>query len=386
EWAKLHGIAYQRVYHISAEGRKVWAGGLGPVQVFHSDAERQITRDSAMDIVDIEPDYTHRRTAEGMVPAERVRPSTPLKPSHEPPFDLDVMFHGHPVKIRVRPMRGPEGNPVYLFRDNPDGDAHFTKQLYDYRPSGDNPASWEEFTAFFGVATLAIIGRLEENHQKTLGAQWRPPVVHGNDAQTAMAIVLLAEIAKGGNPRAAELVKSVPFLGKLAPLAARSFKTHTYGNRQGYTWGRPEDHYGVASYLSGIPEWDHDRLNFYFARRGPEAHGYPDVTAAAIAATPGHAQGVARKHGWDVMRKYDDPQKVVGITNGANLKWSAGLFWDYLQEVGHENADRLRPTAEQARDAKRLAKERFFTDLLVHPQHVEEQFYRRFRYILNDPA
>jgi hypothetical protein len=110
------------------------------------------------------------------------------------------------------------------------------------------------------------------------------------------------------------------------------------------------------------------------------------VTAAAIAATPGHAQGVARKHGWDVMRKYDDPQKVVGITNGANLKWSAGLFWDYLQEVGHENADRLRPTAEQARDAKRLAKERFFTDLLVHPQHVEEQFYRRFRYILNDPA
>jgi hypothetical protein len=278
-------------------------------------------------------------------------------------------------------MKGPQGNPVYLFRDNPDGDAHFTKQLYDYRPSGDNPASWEEFTAFFGVATLAIIGRLEENRQKTLGAQWRPPVVHGNDAQTAMAIVLLAEIAKGGNPRAAELVKSVPFLGKLAPLAARSFKTHTYGNRQGYTWGRPEDHYGVASYLSGIPEWDHDRLNFYFARRGPEAHGYPDVTAAAIAATPGHAQRVARKHGWDVMRKYDDPQKVVGITNGANLKWSAGLFWDYLQEVGHENADRLRPTAEQARDAKRLAKERFFTDLLVHPQHVEEQFYRRFRYI-----
>ncbi|MBK7688956.1 MAG: UTP--glucose-1-phosphate uridylyltransferase [Elusimicrobia bacterium] len=343
KWAKLHGIAYQRVYHLSAEGRKVWAGGLGPVQVFHSDAEREITRDSSVDIADIEPDYTHRRTAEGLVPADGVAPSTPLLPSDEPVFDLEVVFEDRPVKIRVRPMKGPEGNPVYLFRDNPDGEAFFTKQLYDYRGGGDNPASWEDFTAFFSVASLAIIAHLEEARLRVLGAAWRPPVIHGNDAQTAMVNVLVSEAVAGGNPRAEALAKKIPFFKPLARWIAPSFKTHTYGNRQGYTWGRPTDHFGLLSFLSGIPAWDHNRLMGYFARRGPEQNGYPDVTSAGIAATPGHVQGVARKHAWDVARKYDDPHRVVGITNGANLEWSAGLFRRLLKQVGERASTRTGP-------------------------------------------
>ncbi|MBL0058482.1 MAG: UTP--glucose-1-phosphate uridylyltransferase [Elusimicrobia bacterium] len=388
-WAKLHGIAYQRVYHLSAEGRKVWAGGLGPVQVFHSDAEREITRGSNVDIVDIEPDYTHRRTAEGLVLAAAVPPSTPLLPSDEPPFDLDVVFEDHPVKIRVRPMKGPEGNPVYLFRDNPDGDAFFTKQLYDYRGGGDNPASWEDFSAFFSVASLAIIAHLEEVRLRALGAAWRPPVIHGNDAQTALVNVLVAEAVAGGNPRAESLAKKIPFFKPLSRWIARSFKTHTYFNRQGYLWGRPNDHFSRLSFLSGIPEWDHGRLMGYFARTGPEGNGYPDVTSAGVAATPGHVQGVSRKHGWDVARKYDDPHPVVGITNGANLEWSAGLFRGYLKRVAGDHVDQLRPTAGQVRDAKRLAKEEFFTELLAvndkgQSKHLESEVFERFRDVLRD--
>jgi glycogen synthase len=389
KWAKVHGIAYQRVYHLSAEGRKVWAGGLGPVQVFHSDAEREITRDSTVDIVDIEPDYTHRRTADGLVPAEGVPPSTPLVPTDEPSFDVDVVFEDRPVKIRVRPMKGPEGNPVYLWRDNPEGEAFYTKQLYDYRGGGDNPASWEDFTAFFSVASLAIIAHLEESRARVLGTAWRPPVIHGNDAQTAMVNVLVAEAVAGGNARAESLAQKVPFFKPLARWIARSFKTHTYGNRQGYTWGRPKDHFSRLSFLSGIPDWDHNRLMAYFTRTGPESTGYPDVTSAGIAATPGHAQGVARKHAWDVMRKYDDPHRVVGITNGANLEWSAGLFRQFLKRAGGADVDQHRPTAEQVRNAKSLAKQEFFAELLAlrkngQSKHLEPEVFDRFRDVLRD--
>jgi hypothetical protein len=55
----------------------------------------------------------------GWCPRTGWPPSTPLLPSDEPVFDLEVVFQDRPVKIRVRPMKGPEGNPVYLFRDNP---------------------------------------------------------------------------------------------------------------------------------------------------------------------------------------------------------------------------------------------------------------------------
>jgi hypothetical protein len=388
-WAKLHGIAYQRVYHLSAEGRSVWAGGLGPVQVFHSDAEREITRDSTIDIVDIEPDYTHRRTAEGLVPADRMAPSTPLLPGDEPPFDLDVEFEEVPVKIRVRPMKGPQGNPVYLFRDNPDGEAFFTKQLYDYRGGGDNPASWEDFSAFFSVASLAIIARLEEARARVLGPGWRPPVIHGNDAQTAMVNVLVSEAVIGGNARVEALARKIPFFKPLARWIAPTFKTHTYGNRQGYTWGRPKDHFSRLSFLSGIPEWDTNRLMRYFARTGPEFNGLPDVTSAGIAATPGHAQGVARKHAWDVARLFDDPHRVVGITNGANLEWSAGLFRGFLKQLGGAAIDQNRPTATQVKGAKRMAKQDFFSELLAvndkgQSKHLESEVFARFRDVLRD--
>ena len=158
---------------------------------------------------------------------------------------------------------------------------------------------------------------------------------------------------------------------------------------RGYTWGRPTDHFGLLSFLSGIPAWDHNRLMGYFARRGPEQNGYPDVTSAGIAATPGHVQGVARKHAWDVARKYDDPHRVVGITNGANLEWSAGLFRRLLKQVGGESVDQNRPTAAQVKDAKRFAKQEFFTELLAvndqgQPKHLESEVFNRFQDVLRD--
>ena len=63
------------------------------------------------------------------------------------------------------------------------------------------------------VASLAIIAHLEEARLRVLGAAWRPPVIHGNDAQTAMVNVLVSEAVAGGNPRAEALAKNLEIDG-----------------------------------------------------------------------------------------------------------------------------------------------------------------------------
>jgi hypothetical protein len=358
-WSRRAGIDYKRVYGLSAEGPQYWKGGLGPVITFHGDAMTRLG-DNDVEYIHVNGDYQTRRVSSGeLQPLLPEHYSTPLKFDESKTLDFWVTFHGDRVHVRAREGRTPSGGRLFLLRDvQSDGSSYYMKTLYDYGRS-DNPVQWEESSFFLSLASLALIERLESGLHVQEGSAYRPPVIFGNDSQTAHALVLLSQIDDRDNPVTRPLRNDFPFLTVLNRLALTAFTTHTYFNRvwrdnRGDYRSRIQSNAGVSGSV----------MDEIYLRRDPTFHtDYLDYATGGLRSADWRG-AVARKHAWDVMRMFDPDLKVVGVTNGTDLEWSAGKMVGILKTLFGKEVDLDRPEPRQILTAKVAAKG-FFREALL---------------------
>jgi phosphohistidine swiveling domain-containing protein/glycogen synthase len=318
----------RKIYYVSAESAH-WAGGLGPVMTFHGKGMKEL----GADIEYIEPWYQLRRdkgNPEGDPLYYEDLGVTDIRGVAE----YDVTVSGRQVRVKVVHGINKDGVGTYLVRDvQPDGSSYYTRMLYNYGKSY-NPASWEDFTSFFCVASAELIKRLETDRKAQLADRWKPALVHTNDGQTAP----LAAIAKGK-------YENDPVMDRII----YAFTTHTYKNRG--VAGRAQGTHVLENMMGITRQYLPAFMRYDIA----------DYTSGGIRLS-NWSGAVSRQHRDDVA--YIDPTAhSIGVTNGAVPEMMASLFREKLKEK-NPAADVERPTVEQVQDTKRRCKE-LLNDLQV---------------------
>ena len=326
------------------KGRTIWqvaseiwypGGGLGRVMQYDGIAMLEFLEKNGIRLCHVEPYYQVRRDKDGnLIPIEYSRLPVPLVG-----FELVERF---PIKIGSRTTealcfraRNPFGVENYLIRD---AEWYSTKMMYNYGTE-DNPVSWEEFSEFLSLASLELVHRIEEK-KKNENPQWKPPVIHTNDAQVAL-FDLFRKIA-------------YPEDDPIFQDSMVAFTTHTYPNRKIYDYGTGRN------VLSG---WNISQDNWkYFEHMGMGWTPVLDITSAGLR-TADWAGGVSAKHIDDVA-SYDQWAGVnfTAVTNGDLRAFTADIFREIMLGL-FLDADVEHPTPEQVLATKKEAKRRLGQEL-----------------------
>ncbi|HID93985.1 MAG TPA: hypothetical protein EYP60_07800 [bacterium (Candidatus Stahlbacteria)] len=316
-------LAGRRIYQVACEiwhpGRE--GGGLKRVMRNHGKAIKRLIGEDA-DLIHIEPYFPYGLNREGKV--VEVEWEQSIKNIREF-IRFAVEVGGKPVEVVVYTGKTREEDiPVFLLRDK---EAYYVKMLYFY---GGEYTSWEDFTEFILRAALKLICTLEERTLERLGEDYKSPVIHTNDAQTA----LLNVFRFFGEYSNREVLNDALFW----------FTTHTYGNR------------GIYGYEEGnriLSRWKlPEEVRWWFIRS--EA-GVIDISSGGIRSADG-ANGVSEIQVEEV-KDYDKGVPLISITNGDDRSFSAkvlrGILTDTFKDV---DVDVEFPEPPQIEIAKRIAK------------------------------
>ena len=312
-------VAGRRIYQIACEiwhpGRE--GGGLKRVMRHHGKALKRLIGSDA-ELIHIEPYFPAGMDREGKIKPldwgnviENIREYTSFM----------VMVGEEPVEAIVYSGKTREmGIPVFLIRDKA---SYYVKMLYYF---GGEYTSWEDFSEFFSRAALKLIVMEEDKERERLGAEYRPPIVHTNEAQTALVNILRFIEAPNLNE------------------ALFWFTTHTYGNR------------GVFSKEEGeriLNRWKvPDAMKWWFIRSG-----CIDISSGGIRSAEG-VNGVSETQVEEVQ-SYDEGVPIISITNGDDRGYSAKDFRKFFRDSFPEpDADVEFPQSWQIETVKRIAKVR----------------------------
>jgi len=312
-------VAGRRIYQIACEiwhpGRE--GGGLKRVMRHHGKALKRLIGSDA-ELIHIEPYFPAGMDREGKIKPldwgnviENIREYTSFM----------VMVGEEPVEAIVYSGKTREmGIPVFLIRDKA---SYYVKMLYYF---GGEYTSWEDFSEFFSRAALKLIVMEEDKERERLGAEYRPPIVHTNEAQTALVNILRFIEAPNLNE------------------ALFWFTTHTYGNR------------GVFSKEEGeriLNRWKvPDAMKWWFIRSG-----CIDISSGGIRSAEG-VNGVSETQVEEVQ-SYDEGVPIISITNGDDRGYSAKDFRKFFRDSFPEpDADVEFPQPWQIETVKRIAKVR----------------------------
>lgn len=323
------------IYYVAAEVHH-WAGGLGPVSKFHGQGMKVL----GADISYVTPGYAMRQDQEPPTPLDYTSPNEGLSGIVERYDEYTIEMgdrDGHTVrKVKVRVDKGTDENGIttYLIRDiQQNGGSHYTHMLYNYGER--NPATQEEFTAFFNRAADVFLERQEQRRREESRDDWKPAVIHSNDGQTAPL-------------KAVSLSRQERSEGYSALKDAYwHFTTHTYLNRGNSELDRL---WTFLKHMMGIgPKYISAFLHFHSIDHSSSGIRLADSV-----------NGVSNRHRDDVSPK-DSNDKIVAITNGAVPEDSAKFFrqtFVKMKEDGRlpEDADFERPTPEQVRLVKQQCK------------------------------
>jgi hypothetical protein len=313
----------RRIYQIACEiwhpGRE--GGGLKRVMRNHGKAMKRLVGKDA-ELIHIEPYFPYGLNKEDK--EVKVEWNKSIKNIREF-IRFTVEVGDNPVEVVVYTGKTREEDiPVFLLRDK---EACYVKMLYCY---GGEYTSWEDFTEFFSRAALKLICILEEQAFERLGKGYKSPVIHTNDAQTA-------------------LLNIFRFLGgysnkELFHDALFWFTTHTYRNR------------GIYGYEEGnriLSRWKlPEEVRWWFTR--PEA-GVIDISSGGIRSADG-ANGVSEIQVEEV-KGYDKGVPLISITNGDDRSFSAKAFRGILSSAFKLKAGYIEfPEPQQIEIAKRIAK------------------------------
>ena len=312
-------VAGRRIYQIACEiwhpGRE--GGGLKRVMRHHGKALKRLIGSDA-ELIHIEPYFPAGMDREGKIKPldwgnviENIREYTSFM----------VMVGEEPVEAIVYSGKTREmGIPVFLIRDKA---SYYVKMLYYF---GGEYTSWEDFSEFFSRAALKLIVMEEDKERERLGAEYRPPIVHTNEAQTALVNILRFIEAPNLNE------------------ALFWFTTHTYGNR------------GVFSKEEGeriLNRWKvPDAMKWWFIRSG-----CIDISSGGIRSAEG-VNGVSETQVEEVQ-SYDEGVPIISIANGDDRSYSAKdfrrFFWGSFPDP---DADVEFPQSWQIETVKRIANAR----------------------------
>jgi len=312
-------VAGRRIYQIACEiwhpGRE--GGGLKRVMRHHGKALKRLIGSDA-ELIHIEPYFPA-----GMDREDKIKPldwGNVIENIREYTSFM-VMVGEEPVEAIVYSGKTREmGIPVFLIRDKA---SYYVKMLYYF--DGEY-TSWEDFSEFFSRAALKLIVMEEDKERERLGAEYRPPIVHTNEAQTALVNILRFIEAPNLNE------------------ALFWFTTHTYGNR------------GVFSKEEGeriLNRWKvPDAMKWWFIRSG-----CIDISSGGIRSAEG-VNGVSETQVEEVQ-SYDEGVPIISITNGDDRGYSAKDFRKFFRDSFPEpDADVEFPQSWQIETVKRIAKVR----------------------------
>lgn len=321
-WLKENAplLAGRRIYQIACEiwhpGRE--GGGLKRVMRNHGKAiKRLIGRDA--EVIHIEPYFPYGLNREGKeVEVEWKKSIKDIKEYIR--FVIEV--GGKSVEAVVYTGKTIEEDiPVFLIRDK---EVYHVKMLYFY---GGEYTSWEDFTEFFSRAALKLIGILEERAFERLGKDYKSPVIHTNDAQTALP----------------NIFRFLRDNKEVLDDALFWFTTHTYGNR------------GIFGYDEGnriLSQWKlPEEVRWWFIHQ----EGVIDISSGGIRSADG-VNGVSEIQVEEV-KDYDKGVPLISITNGDDRSFSAKVFRGILKDA-FEDVDVEFPTSQQIEIIKRIAKVR----------------------------
>ncbi|MDD4956204.1 MAG: glycogen/starch synthase [Candidatus Omnitrophica bacterium] len=366
------------------EGRTLWqispeiwheAGGLARVMQYHGAGMQELMRGSGARLKHIEPHYQYRISPDQ--DPRRLDYTNPEQLTHpilgkiEEVDRFKVTVGGKEVDVLVSKGMNDLGIEVYLVRDiQPNGESYYTHSLYNYKNaySPDKTPylpTWEEFSVFYSRAALEFVKREEAREMKDK-ANWKAPILHLNDSQTALVSVyrkiqLEEQLAKAEeNPRFE--------VDRVLREMTVAFTTHTYGNRKSYS-RNAQDRYGdkVLDFM-GIPQGYRELFEMNFGM---------DYDMASAGLRSSDWQGaVARAHRDDVvvydqwvnnpkkesLRRYYSDMGIEfdlrAVSNGDHRGNTMKYFIRYMKELFGDNADIEHPTAEQVYQTKKTAKER----------------------------
>ncbi len=214
-----------------------------------------------------------------------------------------------------------EGIRVFLIRDSAN---YYVRLLYYF---GGEYTSWEDFSEFFSRAAFRLIVMEEERtFRNNDGMEYIPPIVHTNEAQTALVNVL-------------RFIETPEFMNE----ALFWFTTHTYGNRGIFS---REDGMRILNGW-GVP----DSMKWWFMRAG-----VVDISSGGIRSADG-VNGVSELQVEEV-KGYDEGVPMVSITNGDDRSHTAAEFRKVFQG-SFPDADLDYPEPWQILVAKRMAKVKF---------------------------
>ncbi len=315
-------VAGRRIYQIACEiwhpGRE--GGGLKRVMRNHGRALKRLIGNDA-DLIHIEPYFPYGMRCRGG--EDRIEPldwGRVIKNIKEY-TRFDVTVGGEQVEAIVYSGETvDEGIRVFLIRDSAN---YYVRLLYYF---GGEHTSWEDFSEFFSRAAFRLIMMEEERAFNNGVGRYMPPVIHTNEAQTALVNVL-------------RFIEAPDFMNE----ALFWFTTHTYGNR------------GIFSKEEGtriLNRWGvPDSMKWWFMRAG-----VVDISSGGIRSADG-VNGVSELQVEEV-KGYDEGVPMVSITNGDDRSYTAGEFRKVFLSL-FPDANINCPEPWQILAAKRMAKVKF---------------------------
>ncbi len=362
-YEKMPGRSWLSAWAPNLKGRRVWqvaseiwypGGGLGRVMQYHGIAMHELLKGNGAELCHVEPFYAFRRDKFGNHKPNGVDfyaslPSR-IRSIHEV-CRFPVTIGSVNTWAIVYCGCNKYGIATYLIGDTgKDGgengtEAYYTKMMYNYS-SQDNPVSWEEFSAFFSMASLELVRRVEAVEREKDPEAWKSPLVHTNDSQLAL-FDIYQDMQSKAHPDDEVLKRTI-----IVP-----FTTHTYPNRGGFSRSTGEWILGRV----GVPGayWE-----YFYKNWGEDV----DFTSAAIRWAHEHGNwtgGVSAKHVDDIAM-YDkwgrwESLQLVAVTNGDYRAFTAEQFRAILREL-FPDADVEHPTPAQVLQTKKEAKKRLGLD------------------------
>jgi glycogen synthase len=359
EWVK--------VYAPHLEGRSLWqispeiwheAGGLARVMQYHGAGMKELIGQANVRFRHIEPHYRNRVDAAGIARpldyTNRDQITHPVQGDLEEIARFTVTVGGREVKTIASRGVNDLGIEVYLIGDE---EGFYTHSLYNYRNPWEKKhdlPTWEEFSVFYSKASLELVKIVEEGEKEAmekLHKEWKAPLLHLNDSQTAL-VAAYRKIFHNSDPVIGEAVVA--------------FTTHTYGNRKEYPIAE-----GYGDNVLDFMEIPSDyREMFKHCQRAGDVY---DMASGGLR-TADWQGAVARAHRDDVFI-YDDwanyPEDpaldsyyrdmgveydLVAVSNGDHRSNTMKYFTENLIKLYGEDVDVEHPSADQVREAKKLAK------------------------------
>ncbi|MFA6636634.1 MAG: hypothetical protein WCV56_05990 [Candidatus Omnitrophota bacterium] len=384
-WVKRHAAKLQgrSVWQISPE---IWyeSGGLSRVMQYHGAGMKDILEGSDVRFRQLEPHYMYDRKGNPLDYSKKpfTNPFPDIKPEENGSFTVD-MDKGIRVKVEVSRGVNDLGVESFFVRDKGTydeannqihGEGYYTHSIYNYRePVGDDRMhlpTWEEFSMFFSKASLEWVKIKEAEERKKIGKEWKAPLLHTNDSQTALVGVYkkiwLDKELKKKEADESHIIDPVLMDGVVF------FTTHTYFNRKVYP----------VSYGQGVKTMEYFGISGEYGqyREIFRYEGIYDMASGGLRSADGqgcvswaHRDDIAHMDEWinepedaKLVRYYRD---IIGtefdlraVANADNRRQTMEYFRRYFYSddmkgrYGEDSLDVDHPTADQVFLTKKAAK------------------------------